>query len=748
MGLTLAGLGALLCIVATVMLWPIDPAPYLDPRGSAEILDRHGRPLYAFLNRDEQWCFPAGLEDISPHLVAATIAVEDQRFRGHPGVDVRAVLRAALQNLRGREVVSGASTLTMQVVKQRDGSARSLWGKARQAITALRLERRASKDEILEAYLNLAPYGRNLVGCEAASRRYFNKPVKELTLAEAALLAGLPKSPVFLDPLDHPDRARRRRDYVLRRMEEEGWITGADRERAARQPLGARYHEYPALTPHLALRLRPSLEDGQRLVTTLDRSIQEAAESLVRRSVGNVRPDIGNAALSVVDVQSGEVLARLGSADFFDTPGGGQVDACRAPRSPGSALKPFTYALALDRGRLYPSEMLLDSVLDYGRFNPENFDERYRGLVSASDALRASLNVPAVTVLDRVGPREVQALLRRAGLTTLNKPADHYGLGLTLGNCEVRLEELAEAYTMLANLGVHRSLRILRDEESPNPKRLLSAGACAAVFQMLEQALPSELDGGAVKAAGVKPPLAWKTGTSSGHRDGWAFVFNRQYLVGAWMGNNDGRGSQKLFGAWSALPLAGRVFRMLPPRAGPAWPDVARRFTTAPACAVSGLPASPWCFQTRQEAFPKGQYLNRVCDMHYPAPGSEHEAMPRVVERWPGSAKGWDLARIDAGRDAPREEALRILSPAHEGEYVLTGEAGGDRIRLRSSRDEAAPIHWYMDELFLGTSEPRRPIYVDLTPGRHVLACMDAAGALARVEFEVVAPEGSVRFKD
>lgn len=736
-------------LLTAATLRPIDAEKYLKVNGSSQLVDRAGTPLYVFLNDEEQWCFHVPLDKINPHLVKATIAAEDQRFYKHAGVDVLAVLRAAWQNVSNVEVTSGASTLTMQVVKQRSRQTRSLAGKVTQAIDAIRLERHAGKSEILEAYLNLAPYGLNLVGCEAASRRYFGKSSRELTLAESALLAGLPKAPTALMPLAHPERAEARRNHVLRRMAEEGFISQAELDRALKSPLGVRRHEFPSQVPHLAMRMRNAIPTGGTLKTTIDARVQQEAERIVARSIRNVRKDIGNAAMIVVDVAEGSILARVGSADFFDTPGGGQVDACLAPRSPGSALKPFTYALGMELGCLYASEALLDYTLDYGRFNPVNFDETYRGLVSATEALKQSLNIPAVTVAERVGVDRLQSLLRECGISTLTKPADHYGLGLTLGNCEVRLEDMAAAYAMLARLGEYRPLRLVADAPSAPGLRVLSAGTCARLFDMLEQPLPNEIGGGVVQAAGVRPPLCWKTGTSSGHRDAWAFVFNRQYLVGVWMGNNNGRGSKRLFGAWTALPLAGKVFRSLEPKAGPAWPDRTVELRNVRVCALTGLPPSEFCPQTRQEAFPANHFLNRVCDVHYPVPGDiGHLGQTRIVTRWPGSAKGWDLARVAArpredsdGQVLERASNLRILAPSNEAEYVLTGEAQGDRIKVSTSMDAVAPVHWYMNDRFLGTSDPSKPLYLDLSAGRHRLTCMTDTGATDSVVFHVVTPD-------
>ncbi|MCP4639152.1 MAG: penicillin-binding protein 1C, partial [bacterium] len=680
--------------MAVLLYWPMDADRYVTLCPSGEMVDREGRLLHPVLNADEQWCFVRDLDGISPYLVQATIAAEDQRYRAHHGVDPVAVVRAAWQNLWGRRVVSGASTITMQVVKQTDQCTRSLSGKAYQAAQALRLERRIDKDRILWAYVNSAPYGLNLVGCEAAARRYFGKPARELTLPEAALLAGLPKAPTALMPLANPDKARRRRDYVLDRMRDEGFITVAQWDAAKSRQIEAQWHAFPRLSPHLAMRLGPVLGRGRQVATTLDRDLQAMAESYVSHRLKAFDGEVTNAALIVVDAADATVLARVGSADFFGTPGGGQVDACRARRSPGSALKPFTYALAMERNRLYPSEMLLDGTLDFGRYRPENYDGHLRGLVRARRALPASLNVPAVIALNRIGVAALHELLGLSGLTTLNEMPEHYGLGLTLGNCEVRLDEMVAAYCMLANLGEYRPLRELADTPRHAPIRHLSSDTCFMVYTMLDQPFPSEASSDLVKASGIAPRVCWKTGTSTGHHDAWTFVFNQHYVVGVWLGNNDATASRRLVGAEAALPLASRIFRALPPRPEAAWPAAGSMARRVSVCAASGLPASQWCPHVRDELLPRRQYVHRVCAVHRPAGIAQASAGARVVEQWPGTAKGWDLAAIQApvtlaasdGAPKPtRTEALRIVTPPNEAEFVLTGESGGDRLRVRAS---------------------------------------------------------------
>jgi penicillin-binding protein 1C len=753
--LAVAGVIAVAIGYAALVVTPIDTDSYLNARACGEMLDRNGRTIYAFLNENDQWCFARKLDEFGPRLIQATLSAEDHRFHRHFGVDPAAFARAAWQNVTHARIVSGGSTITMQVVKMRNGGERSLFAKIAQSFESLRLERHVGKEAILNAYLNTAPYGLNLVGAEAASLRYFGKPARELTLSEAALIAALPKAPGKLMPLRNSEAALRRRNYVLRRMREEGYITEGQCLSAIEEPIGAQWHAFPALAPHLAMLLAGDAGSGRdKLVLTVDAEVQRSVENILTRYMRRYRGDITNAAVIVADASSASILARVGSANFFNTPGGGQVDACRVRRSPGSALKPFTYALAMEQNVLYATETLLDDSLDLGTYAPRNYDGGYNGLMSAADALRHSLNVPAVMVLDRVGPGALHSFLRNSGLSTLNRSPEEYGLGLTLGDCEVRLDEMTAAYCMLANLGEYHRLRILPEEggEPPGP-RCLSRGTCLKMFEMLEQTLPEELESNLIRA-NTPPRVCWKTGTSTGHHDAWAFVFNRQYVVGVWMGNNDGKASNRLVGMQAALPLAARVFRALPPSNVAAWPEPGEDLRVATVCAVSGLPASKWCKKTKEVRLPRTQYLNRICDVHYPSDMSDpsdrsDRSHHRAFERWPGSPKRWDLAKVSSSdkmtSNTPRSENLLIRDPANMGEYVLTGEREGDRLRLRASLDVEAALYWYLDERFLGVSSPDKPLVMDLKPGTHTLACMTKEGALDKVAFTVSEPQANVR---
>ncbi|MFM1918743.1 MAG: penicillin-binding protein [Candidatus Hydrogenedentota bacterium] len=730
--LGLAGLG--------LMAWAAAPRAQRDAvfalAPSPVLLDRQGEMLHPFLNDEEAWCFPRALEEFSPYLIQATLSAEDQRFFSHPGVDPLAVLRAAAGQLRGG-LRSGASTLTMQTVNLSGHRSSSLAGKFGQMARAISLEMQATKEEILGLYLNKAPYGFNLIGAEAAALRYFGKPARELTLPEAALLAGMPKAPSRFQPLRDADRARARRAYVLRRMAEDGHISAQERDAANAAPLGAAWHAYPQHAPHLARAARAEARSSGALRTTLDRALQARCEEAIARHLLRYNGEITNAAAMVVDVDSGQVLARVGSAGFHSVPGG-QVDLCVSPRSPGSTLKPFTYALAIEQGLLYPTEKLLDDTIDFGSYAPENFDGVFNGMVSGAQALQLSLNVPAVAALDRVGLPAMQSFLQRAGITTLTHPSAHYGLGLTLGNCGVRLDELCEAYLMLANLGERVPLMDRIVETPPTTERLLRPDTAYAIWQMLEHPFPKEPAAHLVRGSNALPRVCWKTGTSTGQHDAWAVAFNRHYVAAVWVGNSDGTPSPRLVGAVAALPLAGTLFRALPAKNTPSWPDDNGLRQHATLCATSGLPVGIWCPHSESALLPAGQFLNRRCDMHHPG----------GLTRWPADARRWDLARISnavetASADAdaaPMRRALRITAPAEGAQYVLTGESNGDRILLRGSIDDDAPLAWYHNGRFLGESSSSQPLYLQLSPGPHKLTVMAQAGLSDTVQFNVALP--------
>ncbi len=737
---TALGLGlALLLGFALLLVWPMDTGPYLATTDSPRLHDRNGALLHVDLNADEAWLLPVALEGINPHLLRATLSAEDKRFHGHPGVDPLALLRACLSCVWHREARSGASTITMQLVKRQIDS-RSLRGKLVQMAEALRLERRASKDAILAAYLNTVPYGLNVSGCEAATWRYFGKPAAALSLAEAALLAALPKAPSRLMPLAHPERAKTRRDWVLRRMHETGHIGPAELETALAASIGTAWHAFPRHAGHLASHKTEGVHQA-----TVDRELQRHVQAALAKRLDKLRGEVDNGAVLVVDVDSAEVLAYAGSGSFFDARLGGQYDAAQAPRSPGSALKPFLYALAMERQLLYPCEVLLDAPWDSGCYSPENYYPRFRGPVDAGEALRASLNIPAVTVINRLGVAPFSERLQACGMTTLHRRPEDYGLGLTLGNCEVRLFEMAQAYTMLANLGQWRPLRCWANNPpaSVPARQVYDQAVCVKLFDMLEQQPPGELEKHIASPINARTPVCWKTGTSPGNRDAWTFMFNRHYVVGVWLGNSDGSPSYRLIGAAAALPVATRVFRDLPEKNTPAWPE-REALRLVEVCARSGLPPSTWCPHRNTAALPESQHLHRQCDLHYPTRRAAAGPLGEdgeIVERWPAAPITWNLAHVEAPRKAAdvaqRAQALRIVSPADGAQYILTHAFEGDLLRLKAENGHGA-LAWYGDGKYLG-SRPR--LRYALAPGTHQVSCMATDGRSHSVSFSVASPK-------
>ncbi len=533
---------------------PFPVAQFDQQPVSPRVTDRSGKTLLYLVGENDHWRQPVALGKISTWLVQATLAAEDARFREHHGVDYSALGRAICQNVAHVKIVSGASTLTMQVCRQLDRRPRTVAAKLWQVLRAWQLEKLRSKDQILEAYLNLAPYGGNVLGAEAAAQWFYGKQAIDLSLGEAALLAGLPQSPNRFRPDRHPAEARIRRQFVLRRMRELGMITTAQADAAAAEPLPTASIKRTSSAPHaawLALQKRPL---GGR--TTIDLSRQRAVEAAVAQQVSHW-PASTDAAVCVIDIASSDIVAWIGSADASD-PRDGQVNGGLAQRSPGSALKPFLYAAAFQSRRLGPASRVYDGPLERAGWSPENFDKTFSGEVPAAEALRRSLNVPAILITEQVGLSRCVGTLSAAGVTLPSNAAQRGGLALAVGGIEVNLLDLTAAYATLGRGGIARRPRLFLDESSPT-EQALDADVCAAISDILsvrhrrprgwEQLPESQL-----------PWCMWKTGTSSGHRDAWALGHNGRYAIGVWVGRFSGAGHVDYVGQEAAEPLLAKLF--------------------------------------------------------------------------------------------------------------------------------------------------------------------------------------------
>jgi len=544
--------GTALGAIALALAWQALPFPAerLDRWPASPIVtDSTGQPLLARVSTDDQWCMPVTLDDVSPWLIQATVAVEDERFFSHRGVDPIAVARAAGQNASAGRTVSGASTLTMQVCRMIDDRPRTLQAKAVETVHALQLEQMHDKQHILETYLNMAPYGGNIRGVAAAARIYFARRPADLTLGEAAMLAGLPQSPSLFRPDRHLDAAIERRATVLRRMVELGMITEAQRTVAQDEPVTIRPRQRLIRAPHaaqLALQRRP--HGG---TTTIDATIQARAERALADHAQHL-PDGSQAAIVVIDIDASAIVAMVGSLDV-DDPREGQVNGATARRSPGSTLKPFIYAAAFEAGRLNAQASVYDVPIQRAGWSPRNFDRTFSGEVRADEALRRSLNVPAILVAEAAGLERCIGLIESAGATLPAGARSRGGLALAVGAIEVTLLELTNAYATLGRRGEYRNARLFADEPLQS-RRAIAPNVCAAVNDILSTARrrPAGMEN---RRTDDVPRFMWKTGTSAGRRDAWALGHNRRFAVGVWVGRFTGTGHAEYVGAEAAEPL-------------------------------------------------------------------------------------------------------------------------------------------------------------------------------------------------
>jgi penicillin-binding protein 1C len=516
---------------------------------STLVVDREGRLLRAFATSDGRWRLPVRVDGVDPRYVEVLLGYEDRRFREHAGVDPLATLRALGQLVRNGHIVSGGSTITMQVARLLEPRReRSLGAKLRQMARAIQIEHRLSKDEILDLYLNLAPFGGNIEGIRAASLTYFGHAPRRLTLGEAALLVALPQSPEARRPDRSHDAAKKARDRVLDRLQHEGIVSAAEVAHAKAEPVPSARRPMPMLAPHVADALVAASPDVKLHRLTLDATWQKSLQDLARDRARTFGPDISVAILAV-DHATGEVRARVGSADYFDLRRAGQVDMTKAIRSPGSTLKPFIYGLGFEDGFLHPETLIDDRPVRYGVYAPENFDLSFQGTVSVLHALQMSLNVPAVAVLDRVGASRFAARLAQGGGTLVLPKGEAPGLAMALGGVGITLEDLVTLYAGLARGGSTVALTERQSESAraPQPRRLMEPVAAWYVGNILIGTPPPE------NAIGHR--IAFKTGTSYGYRDAWAVGFDGRATIGVWVGRADGAPMPGFIGRGVAAPI-------------------------------------------------------------------------------------------------------------------------------------------------------------------------------------------------
>lgn len=695
-GAALALAGAVLALVVwlapPLVGGPVPPPGELEV--STSVFDRDGRLLRAYTAADGRWRMAAEPGDVDPGYLAMLLAYEDKRFFEHAGVDPRAMLRAAWQAVSSGRIVSGGSTLTMQVARLIDGAnTRSLAGKLRQALRALTLERELSKDEILALYLARAPFGGNIEGVAAASLAYFGKPPVRLSPGEAALLVALPQSPEARRPDRFPAAARAARGRVLERMAAAGVIGAAEAETAAREPVPDRRLAFPMLAAHAADRAIAAAPDERRHRLTIDAALQARLEGLA----GLYGARFGEArslAILVADHASGEILASVGSPDYLDARHFGAIDMTRAVRSPGSTLKPLIYGLAFEERIALPDSLIEDRPMAVSGYAPENFDGDYRGTVTVGDALALSLNVPAVTLLDAVGPARLLARLRKAGAQARLPEGGPAGLAIGLGGLGLTLHDLVALYAAIARGGEPVAL-VERPGEAA-AMRGPARGAGSGVLTPLAAWYVGDI------LSGTQPPgfaaggrIAFKTGTSYGYRDAWAIGFDGRHVIGVWSGRPDGGPIAGATGIDAAAPVLFDAFARL------------------------GQPVEPLAGPPPGAAHARGAALP--------------EPLRRVRAHAPGAQAGRGLPQIAY----PPSGAVVDLGIGRGGAAAAQGGGGAARLRMKVT-DGRPPFSWFANGRPIGGRDFRRSAgWVPDGPGFARLTVVDADGASASVSVEL-----------
>ncbi len=542
-----------LILIGAFAAWIVSlgPLPLEQARQtSTTIVDRHEKLLRAYAMADGRWRLPVNARTgVDPGYLKLLLAYEDRRFYSHAGVDPLALGRAALQLVTRGHIVSGGSTITMQLARLMEPRReRSVYAKLRQMVRAIEIERQLTKDQILDLYLALAPFGGNLEGIRAAAIAYFGKEPKRLSLAESALLVALPQSPETRRLDRHPDVARVARDRVLDRMVEDGRVSVEDAAQAKAVSIPRLRKPMPILAPHSADQAMATVKDAPVIRLTLDAGVQKVLETLARDRALALGPDI-SVAIIAVDNDSGDVLARVGSSEYFDDRRAGQVDMTRAVRSPGSTLKPFIYGLAFEDGFVHPESLIDDRPIRFGSYAPENFDMTFQGTVPVRKALQLSLNVPAIALLDRVGASRLSSRLKQAGGNLVLPKDEAPGLAMGLGGVGVTLQDLVQLYSGIARLGTTRPLReiVTAKDDARETLRLMDQVAAWQVGNVLMGTPPPE------NAAHNR--IAFKTGTSYGYRDAWSVGFDGRMTIGVWVGRPDGAPVAGLVGRTAAAPI-------------------------------------------------------------------------------------------------------------------------------------------------------------------------------------------------
>ncbi|RAM50881.1 MAG: penicillin-binding protein 1C [Hapalosiphonaceae cyanobacterium JJU2] len=756
----------------TPYLAPIRANDILQTQLALEFSDRNGLQLGTILTRDQEHTAVVPLDQVSPQFIQAILAAEDSQFYHHGALDLKAVARAVKDAIQTKRIVSGASTITMQLARMLDNSPRNLSGKVQEVWLAWRLAAGMSKDEILAGYINRLPMGGNVYGVEAAARTYFSISASDLNLAQASLLAAIPNNPTYFDPLQHQERLKQRQKYVLNRMVEDGYIKdSAIAQRVYNEEVVFQSRQKGIFAaPHFLFWLAsqqntPSPNHRNSIRTTINKSLQQFVEAQVQQVLSSLAANnVHHAAVLVIDNHTGEVLAYVGSPNYFDEAKLGRNDGVQALRQPGSTLKPFLYELALEKGVIRPHTILADVPAFYAIpgakvYNPTDYNKSFLGPVRVRIALANSLNVPAVRVLEKVGVESFLSRLHELGFAHLNQTPEYYGLGLTLGSGEVSLWELAQAYLTMARMGESTPLLTTFSHSSIQNHATCYNGTPGATTRGTRAThwlgnprnavAPKSIDASAVSRRVIQNPTTWqlitdmlsdhharatafgvdsvlnlpfpaavKTGTSSNFRDTWTVGFTADYTVATWVGNFNGEPMQQVSGVTGAAPLWNRIMLHLHEHHQPANFSIPEGLVELPICAISGLKPTPDCTSVVQEYFYPEDISAYKQQNNFTLSSQYNDWLAKQPQSSFGSGK------------------LKILSPRNEDLFLLfPGEEGQQKLEFKLAGSSSESVEWWLNGEKLTTSSTKS-LFWYLHPGSWTLSVK--SGELTdRITFQV-----------
>ncbi len=745
-------LGLVLLFFILNLIFPLK----IDLNYSVIVTDADGKVIHAFLNTNEKWRMKTELNEITPTLSKAIIDKEDKYFYYHFGVNPFAIARALFNNILQRKKTSGASTMTMQVARMLEPKERNVFSKLKEIFRALQLEWYYSKDEILQMYLNLVPYGGNIEGVKSASVIYFRQSPEHLSLAQIVTLSIIPNRPSSLRLGKNNEAIVKERNKWLERFRDEKLFSEQDINDAEKEPLDVSRNEVPQLIPQLALRLKKNYPNNAIIHTLIRTSLQEKTSVLCYNYIQRIKPlGVYNASVFIIDNKTKSVVAYLGSADMNDAAHNGNVDGVKAIRSPGSTLKPFLYALAIDKGLITPKTVLADVPVNFAGYEPENYDRKFRGNVTIESALANSLNVPAVKTLNDLGVKYFVSKLQQAGFRQINKNGNKLGLSTILGGCGVRLEELVGLFSSFASGGEYSPPVFVKEDTSQLHSHLFSSAASFMITEILSGLSRPDLPLQYQNSLHL-PKIAWKTGTSYGRRDAWSIGYNKRYTIGVWVGNFTGVGVPELSGAEVATPLLFDLFNAIDYNSNNDWFKMPADMSLRYVCSQSGLPPNDFCTDEVMDYLIPGISANQKCEHMKSVSISSDEKISYCLACVPdvGYKKilypnlSPELIDFYETENIPYQKiplhnpqckrvfnnnAPRITSPLDGNEYILEKKSNQQIAMSCQVGNEVKKVYWYINNEFYKVASANEKIFFTPPAGEIKISCSGDNGANADV---------------